>query len=200
MQFENGNLYHIYNRGNNRQPIFFNEENYLYFLRKVRQYITPVCELLAYTLMPNHFHFLIEANDKTGQTIPNTGISKSALSEGIRLLLSSYTKGVNKQQGLTGNLIQQKTKAKLIHSVDSLNAPLHYAQSCFHYIHQNAFRAGIVNEIGQWPYASFPDFAGMRNGTLCNKERAMEILNLTQVSFLEQSNAAISEEYLQQIW
>src|SRR5688572_16910617 len=104
MQFSAGNLYHIYNRGNNRQRIFFNEANYFWFLRKMWLYIIPHCHLLAYTLMPNHFHFLIEADERTERIIPNTAIPKNALSEGIRLLLSSYSKGINKQEGFTGNL------------------------------------------------------------------------------------------------
>jgi len=48
MQFEKGHLYHIYNQGNNRQKIFFNRENYLYFLRKVKIYITPYADILAW--------------------------------------------------------------------------------------------------------------------------------------------------------
>ena len=37
MHFENGEVYHIYNRGNNKQTIFFNEDNYLFFLQKVKE-------------------------------------------------------------------------------------------------------------------------------------------------------------------
>ncbi len=150
--------------------------------------------------MPNHFHFLIEANEKTGQIIPNTGISKPALSEGIRLMLSSYTKGVNKQQQLTGNLIQQKTRSKLVFSAGTVNAPLQYAQTCFHYIHQNAYRAGLVQRMEHWPYSSFPDFTGMRKNGLCNIKRAAEILELKRNTFMTESYAAIPGEYLQSIW
>ena len=34
-----GEYYHIYNRGNNRQDVFFERENYLFFLRRVRKYL-----------------------------------------------------------------------------------------------------------------------------------------------------------------
>lgn len=200
MHFTAENLYHIYNRGNNRQRIFFNAGNYHYFLQKMRRYLLPACGLLAYTLMPNHFHFLIEADERTAAIIPNAGIPKSRLSEAIRLLLSSYTKGINKQQGFTGNLIQQKTKLKMVSDITSSGNALPYARACLHYIHQNALRAQLARNLDDWAYSSFPDFAGLRSGTLCNKERVFELFDFTQQRFVEESYAAIPEQYLKMIW
>lgn len=65
MHFNAGEIYHVYNRGNNRQTIFFNDKNYLYFLGKVKKYLYPNCDILAWCLMPNHFHFLIHANERS---------------------------------------------------------------------------------------------------------------------------------------
>lgn len=62
-----GEVYHVFNRGNNKQPIFFKPQNYLYFLNKLDRYLTPCCDLLAWCLMPNHFHLLVHAN--TNSTI-----------------------------------------------------------------------------------------------------------------------------------
>jgi len=114
MQFEVASLYHIYNRGNNRQPIFFRKENYLYFLGKVRKYIQPNADILAWCLMPNHFHFLIHANEASVKPVKELPIKINALTEGFRLLLSSYSQGINKQEKRTGNLFQQKTQLKNI--------------------------------------------------------------------------------------
>ena len=36
MHFGPNQIYHVYNRGNNKQPIFFNDANYLYFLQKIK--------------------------------------------------------------------------------------------------------------------------------------------------------------------
>ena len=97
MEFFENELYHIYNRGNNQQQIFFKPDNYLFFLKKVRKFILPHCDILAYCLMPNHFHFLINADNRTITTKIIAGKEKNILSEGIRMLLSSYTQAINKQ-------------------------------------------------------------------------------------------------------
>lgn len=62
MQFDSGHLYHIYNQGNNRQKIFLERENYLFFLRKIQKHILPFADILAWCLMPNHFHLMVHVN------------------------------------------------------------------------------------------------------------------------------------------
>ena len=69
MIIEPNHIYHIYNQGNNRQKIFFNRENYLYFLKKVKQHILPYADILAWCLMPNHFHLLVAVREvQPGET------------------------------------------------------------------------------------------------------------------------------------
>ena len=63
MHFESEEAYHIYNRSN--ELVFFDRKNYLFFLGKVRKLLFPVCDILAWCLMPNHFHFMIVANTKS---------------------------------------------------------------------------------------------------------------------------------------
>jgi hypothetical protein len=105
-------IYHIYNRGNNQQLIFFLEENYFYFLKKCHKYIKSCSEILAWCLMPNHFHFLINVTNESLKPIKSGGIIMPTITNGFRLLQSSYAKGINKQLNRTGSLFQQKTKAK----------------------------------------------------------------------------------------
>jgi len=62
MDFDKGHLYHIYNQGNNQQMIFFNKENYLFFLKKIRIHVLPFADILAWCLMPNHFHLMGKVN------------------------------------------------------------------------------------------------------------------------------------------
>ena len=62
MQFDSGHIYHIFNQGNNRQKIFFDRENYLFFLRKIRTHVIPFADIFAWCMMPNHFHLMVYVN------------------------------------------------------------------------------------------------------------------------------------------
>jgi putative transposase len=59
MTFETGDLYHIYNQGNDRVRIFFLRENFLFFLNKIKEHVLPHADILAWCLMPNHFHLMV---------------------------------------------------------------------------------------------------------------------------------------------
>ncbi|MFA5647265.1 MAG: hypothetical protein WC951_03050 [Bacteroidales bacterium] len=63
MIFEKSHLYHVYNQGNNRQRIFFSRENYLFFLEKIKKHVLPYADVLAWCLMPNHFHLMAYVNE-----------------------------------------------------------------------------------------------------------------------------------------
>jgi len=54
-----GKYYHIYNRGNNRENVFFEERNYHHFLNLYVKYIELVADTYSYCLLPNHFHLLV---------------------------------------------------------------------------------------------------------------------------------------------
>ncbi len=62
MNFVEGYIYHLFNQGNNKRKIFFLRKNYLFFLKKIKTYILPFCDILAWCLMPNHFHLMILVN------------------------------------------------------------------------------------------------------------------------------------------
>lgn len=168
-----GQLYHIYNQGNNKEGVFRSRENYLYFLKKVRSLIYPMCEILAYCLMPNHFHFLIETTEESCEEVKVDSLKTTSLANGFRSLLSGYTKGYNKENDRSGSLFRQRTKYKLLEKQDEC-----YPFICFNYIHQNPFKATLVKRIDEWEFSSFRDYVGLRNGTLCNKERAVELLGI----------------------
>ena len=60
---EEGNYYHIYNRGNNRMNLFTEPSDYERFLWLYDRYISPVAETLAWVLMPNHIHLLVKIKE-----------------------------------------------------------------------------------------------------------------------------------------
>lgn len=216
MKYEPHTIYHIYNQGNNQQPIFFNDDNYIFFLRKMRKHLLPYVDFLCYCLMPNHFHWLIYTKEEAclpsnavkprqlfgggkkrqiGGTFEVPPISsrenpdnyQQNLSAAIGTLLSGYTKAINKQQNRSGSLFRKETKAKSgiidgFITINGKNKDLFfktdndYAATCFHYIHENPVKARLTNKAEDWLYSSAKDYAGLRNGTLCNQPLVKRLL------------------------
>ena len=72
-KLEVGVCYHIYNRGNNKENIFKEPQNYLYFLTLWKKYIQPIADTFCYNLLPNHFHFFIRVRGhQTSQILAQT--------------------------------------------------------------------------------------------------------------------------------
>lgn len=158
--------------------MFYSERNYNFFIGKIISYIQPCCDILSYTLMPNHYHLLIHANEQSAELLKGRVLDISKLSEGVRLMQSTYTKAFNSEQGICGNLFQQKAKSKPIEYQSTVQAI-----NTFHYIHKNPVEANLVLYPEDWNYSSFreyldPDFPG-----LCNKKLALEILDLDERMF-----------------
>jgi len=68
-------FYHIYNRGNNGEMLFYKQENYKFFLRKYDNYFDDFLTTHAFCLLPNHFHILAEI--KSGKDILNSIFTKA---------------------------------------------------------------------------------------------------------------------------
>ena len=113
------------------------------------------------------------------------------------MLLSSYSKTINMKNATTGSLFQQKIKAKSLFTPVGLGnlgiTQNNYIINCMHYIHQNAWRAGLVLKIEDWKYSSFPDYCGLRNGTLCNKELLLELTGYDLTTFYKDSYETIPD-------
>src|SRR5262245_41217259 len=151
MHFDPHHIYHVYNRGNGRSPIFFRQENYQFLLRKIRQEWLKFCELLCYCRMPNHFHFMLLAKPEGCSPIflKDRETHLQSLSKTIGKTLSSYTNAINIQNQTRGNLFQKKTKAKCLTELpivfdrsnpSGLTGPTDYLLNCFHYIHLNPLK------------------------------------------------------------
>ena len=148
VQFAQGESYHIYNRGVGRQPIFREEENYLFLLRRVKEYASAFnIAVIAYCLMPNHYHFLLRQDDQE---------PASRLPQRV---FNSYTKAFNKRYDRTGTLFEGPYKA--IH-IDQDRYLLHLCR----YIHANPVKHGLVSDLEQWPYSNYLEWIGARSGKL----------------------------------
>lgn len=138
MNFETGHLYHVYNQGNNRQNIFFKEENYLFFIEKIRTHILPFADVLAWCLMPNHFHLMLHPTHQVtpsdlsrsatisrgatmSRTPTNNAPTSKSFNHSIGVMLASYTRAIHKQENISGSLFRQKTKAICLTKKDTLS-------------------------------------------------------------------------------
>ncbi len=63
-QLEPDKIYHLYNRANGNDVLFTNQNNYVYFLKQLKKYISPVSTIYSYCLMPNHVHFLMQVKSE----------------------------------------------------------------------------------------------------------------------------------------
>jgi len=151
LEFRAGEYYHLYNRGSSCQPIFHERENYLYFLRQIRQYLPQTAiAMIAYCLMPNHYHFLVH-------------LKSDDLSRLLQPVLVSYSKSFNRRYARVGPLFQGPFKA--VH-VDRNE----YLLQLSRYIHLNPVTAGLVASPQEWEYSSYQDYIGLRKGTVPQPE------------------------------
>jgi len=146
--FAKGHYYHIYNRGAGGGPLFFNPGNYEYCLRLVKRYAARYgVTVIAYCLMPNHYHFLL----RQGADTP--------LSRFVNVLFNAYVQAVNRQQGRTGTVFEGRFRHVWVDREEYL---VHLCR----YIHLNPVKAGLVSRPEAWPYSNYLEWIGRRAGTL----------------------------------
>ena len=164
--FAINNYYHVYNRGVAKQVIFHDDEDYRVFLNLIKRYLDiethtdkygrpyeqlrDQVELLAYCLMPNHFHLLCYLNDE------------QAITRLLRNISCAYTTYYNKKYNRVGTLFQGRYKASRITSDDYL---LHISR----YIHLNP------KDYKQWAYSSLPAYLGKIQTAWLQPTRIMEL-------------------------
>jgi REP element-mobilizing transposase RayT len=196
MQYFPGDLLHVYNRGNNKQQIFFNDDNYTFFLGKITKHVSA--DIVAYCLMPNHFHFLLlHINETCCQSKKVGSLISTELHNGFRVAQSSYAGNINKQQNRTGSLFQQNTRYKPLNS--SAEESGNYAEVCFNYIHQNPLKTSLVANLEDWPYSSFSEYMFNKEG-ICRKELAYDLFRINSANFYEVSYTAVDPALLEKIF
>ena len=150
-------FHHLYNRGVNRATIFFEDNDYKYFLRKMKEYKEKYSiRINCFCLLPNHFHLF--AKQLT---------NKYTIGKFIGDLGNAYTRGTNKKYDRTGVLFEGKTKTKLITDES------YFIWLC-KYILNNPVKAGLVNQPEDWEYSSAKEYF---NSTIVNLTDTKEILN-----------------------
>lgn len=144
---EAGQTYHIYNRGIDRQPLFFSEMNYSYFMKLYFKHVSPIAETFAYCLMHNHFHFLIKIREN--EDLPEGYQSeRNSLSLPFSHWFNAYAQAINKQQNRTGGLFHRPFRRVLIKNERQLVQTIMY-------IHGNPKHHKVHDDFQQYPFSSF---------------------------------------------
>ena len=134
-------MHHIVARGNQRQPIFVDDEDraaFLDLLVEARERYR--CFLLAYCLMSNHVHLVVQ--DGEGE-----------LSRALRHVIGVYAQRFNRRHDRVGHLFEQRFWNSLI-EVDQ------YLAVAVEYVHRNPLEAGMVEELADYQWSSFPAYIG----------------------------------------
>lgn len=150
---------HVLQRGNNRAPVFSEMQDYNVFLGQLRECLTrSSCQLHAYVLMTNHFHFMV------------TPTLDSGISRLMHLLGAKYVRYYNDRHERVGTLWQGRYKAAIVNS-DA------YILACMRYIELNPVRAGMVERPGDYQWSSYRANAGERNDSLLTAHSLYEALS-----------------------
>ncbi|SDL42227.1 hypothetical protein SAMN04488034_10449 [Salinimicrobium catena] len=164
-----GNYYHIYNRGNNGSTIFFEKENYSYFLRLYDKYIQPVSHTYAWCLLKNHFHFLLYLKEKEEINLSDLSystkkqVTKADPSRQFSHFFNAYTQAINKKYGRTGSLLEKPFERKRIDSED-------YLRKLIFYIHNNPVHHGLTTNMESYPWSSYTSLLSSQPTTLKRDE------------------------------
>ncbi|MEX2012998.1 MAG: transposase [Candidatus Levyibacteriota bacterium] len=161
-QFVENGYYHLYNRGVEKRDIFLDEQDYAVFLSYIKQYLDlsgsdphPLANdirLLAFCLMPNHFHLLAKQSSINGIT------------KLMRAISTNYVMYFNKKYERVGTLFQGKYKAA---QVDNDSYLLHLSR----YIHLNPYPG---SDPKYYNYSSYKYYLGTRNASWIKTEEILD--------------------------
>jgi len=128
---------HVIQRGNNRQTVFFCDDDYRAYLHWLKEGAERHgCAIHAYVLMTNHVHLLV------------TPRGRDSISRTIQYVGRRYVTYVNAQYGRSGTLWEGRHKGSIISSAA-------YLLACSRYIELNPVRAGMVSVPGDYKWSSY---------------------------------------------
>ncbi len=144
--------YHIFNRAVGNELLFREDVDYAYFLNKIERFILPIAELIAYCLIPNHFHLFIRMLDHEtilkNLKIVYADSIEERLNQAFSNFFNSYSKTYNLRYNRKGKLFMLPYKKKLVEE-DA------YFISIINYIHRNPIHHGLTHDHTSWKYSSY---------------------------------------------
>jgi putative transposase len=200
--FVTGQYYHLYNRGVAKQPLFHDDQDYRHFLLTIAHYQEaepthrlsdlppqerailflseagrPIIEMIAFSLMPNHFHLLV-------RQLIDGGISTF-----MRRAMNSYTRAYNVRYHRVGTVFQGRFSAVLVTTDEQL---LHLVR----YIHLNAVVSHICERPEDYRWSSHRQYLTNKTNRLCHPQLLLTMIGGDQhryQSFVNDQIAYASE-------
>lgn len=134
-------IYHVMNRGANRQEIFHDKEDFQRFLDTIVRYKkSSEMKVYSWCLMNNHFHLLLKEG-------------KENLSDTMKRIGLSFVQYYHAKYGTTGPLCQDRFKSENVESEK-------YLLTVVRYIHQNPVKAGMIHCADDWKWSSCLGYYG----------------------------------------
>jgi putative transposase len=170
-----GLIYHVINRGNGRQPVFFKDGDYLAFLKALGdlKQRKPFA-LYGYCLMANHIHLLLRPEGDTVSRI-------------VQSLLVSHTQRFHRNRGTCGHVWQGRFRSPVIQDDDHLLCELRYLEA-------NPLRAGIVKRAEDYRWSSFASHGQGRRDELVDRLATYEALAVRPVTRLRRWAAYVHQD------
>jgi len=185
--FTKGHIYHLYNRGNNKEIVFRDEQDYRTFLFRlglvleIKRENLNKCEITespksririkglksdsfklhAFCLMPNHIHILIEQ------------CGDESISILLLKVFTSFSRYINSKYKRVGHVFQDRFKSVKIET----NPQLMLVSS---YIHMNPVKDSIVNNPEEYKWSSYNDFITDRKNSIIYKQFLIEVFGNTK--------------------
>ncbi len=175
-EYAENEYYHVYNRGVEKRIIFQDEQDYTVFIGLIKKYLNgelpsnhnrhaftrlgDEVQVLAFCLMPNHFHLLLHQKSSDGVT------------KFLRRLATGYAMYFNNRYNRVGPLFQGKFKASRINADD-------YLHHISRYIHLNPA------DYKSWPYSSYEYYLGKRKAIWLTDKPILELFHNSRQIYQE---------------
>jgi putative transposase len=130
--------HHIVQRGHNRKALFVSDEDKQYYLSNLKEWKENLqIKLLAWSLMTNHIHLIVEPPKETG-----------TVSELMKRINSRQTAYVNRLEGRSGSFWEGRFKTSPIQTEN-------YLLRCYRYVELNPVQAGMVSLLEEYAWSSY---------------------------------------------
>lgn len=137
--------HHVVQRGHNKQVLFAEEADYLYYLSTLEEFkVLYDVKVYGFCLMTNHVHLILQPGD-----------SVAGMGQLMKRLAGRQTRFVNRQESRTGTLWESRYKSSPV-DTDA------YLLACCRYVELNPVRAGMVADPVEYPWSTYHRHAGKR--------------------------------------